>query len=98
MTQARDRKKLGGGGDGQMRLQLREGFGSDGLAPDFGPRGLLHGGDQPRQPTPAARLATPNLALPFWPHRLTSSRLTAGVREQPSARLAVPVANPERIR
>ncbi|WP_314950139.1 hypothetical protein [Bradyrhizobium cosmicum] len=52
-----------------MRPQLRENLGCDRLTADFGLLGVLHGRDQPGQPEPAAYLASPNLVLPFWPHR-----------------------------
>jgi hypothetical protein len=54
----------------QLHAQPGERLDRDRLAPQFRSRGIFHGGDQPGQPKPAGRLASPNLGLPFWPHRL----------------------------
>jgi hypothetical protein len=54
---------------------------------------VLHGDDQPGQPKPASRLASPNLVLPFWPHRLPRS-LLAGLGQSP-VRLPVPIIPPK---
>ena len=78
---------------GQMSPQLRKRFGAYRLSADFGLLGILYGSDQPGQPKPACRLASPILVLPFWPHRLPRS-LLAG-RGQSPARLPVPVIPPK---
>jgi len=53
-----------------LRPEFDEDFRRDRLTPDFGPFDVLHGGDQPGQPLPAACLASPILLLPWRPHRL----------------------------
>jgi len=72
---------------------LHEYLGCDRLASDFGLLGVLHGRDKPGQPKPASCLASPNLVLPFWPHRLPRSLLTG--QGQSPARLPVPVIPPK---
>ncbi|WGD49021.1 hypothetical protein QA641_25640 [Bradyrhizobium sp. CB1650] len=78
-----------------MHAQPGERLGRDRLAPQFRSRGILHGGDQRRQPTPAARFASPNLWLPFWPHL---PRLPDHGFQRTNLLPAFPFRYPERIR
>jgi hypothetical protein len=77
--------------------QFRKDFGRDWQTPLFRTRDTVHGDDQSGQPKPTARLASPNLGLPFWPHR--SHRLPSSGAAEIIPRLpACSGHTPERIR